>query len=466
MSYIGTVATTDSSLSTSCNIDKLVVLYNSSEKGKGITIEQDTIVSIQVTEYLNTKLPMMTIKIQDGGLWYNTYLFEIGKNIRVTITPKRMSEDQVVQPYIDCDYIIQGIEYTTELTKKQYMYTLTCICGTEKYINSICNWPQDATFSLTSDYSKNSKEVLDEIVSESGLKFIARDSQDPTDKMLWLCTNFTYKGFIDKIVNHAWWGVENCPIAYIDRNKNFIYDTLNNLCSKGVSNSFMLDTLYNKRQEAGTAGNFLTYKDLLFYNAGFLQNKNGYGIEAGQYNPFADDDIETEINKKQNVNDEEEARYRKASFNSSFLRLGKVSNKSTASRNNISTSKYTGMFFKDVHEYYNIAPLHHENMRNAFFTNYAMFTYDTSKQSLTKQKSTYYPQLGDIIYIDASDETYNNSIKSGNYMISGLTHVWVPHHAYTIAIQAVNDGANSAGALSQTSKYEVEKSVSDDKARR
>lgn len=122
MSKITEYVSNDNSLSTTCNIDKLTLLYNSSEPGKGITIGQDSIVSIQVTESLNTKLPIMKIKIMDGGLWYNTYLFEIGKNIRVTITPKKMYEDQVVQPYINCDYLIEGIEYVTDLTKKN-MYT-------------------------------------------------------------------------------------------------------------------------------------------------------------------------------------------------------------------------------------------------------------------------------------------------------------------------------------------------------
>lgn len=474
MSKITEYVSNDNSLSTTCNIDKLTLLYNSSEPGKGITIGQDSIVSIQVTESLNTKLPIMKIKIMDGGLWYNTYLFEIGKNIRVTITPKKMYEDQVVQPYINCDYLIEGIEYVTDLIKKEYVYILTCVCGTEKYFNSICVWPKVQTISLTSDYSKTSKEVIQEIVNEAGLKFVSKDSTTPTDKMLWLCPNYTYKGFINKILNHSWYGVENCPIAYIDRDKNFILDTLNNLCKSDVKNRFKLYSLYGKELEKANIdktkpSKYLTYSDLVFYNAGFIQNKIGYKIEAGQYNPFGDNEIETEINKKQLLDDTEENRYRKAEFSSNFLRLGKVSNKSTASRNNISTSTYTGMYFKDLHENYSIAPLHHTNMRNAFFTNYAMFTYDTSKQRIDgNQNSEYYPRLGDKIYIDASDEYNNNSIKSGNYLISGLTHVWVPNHAYTIAIQAVNDGVNSAGALSQIAEFENEKTKSelDDKAKR
>ena len=59
-----------------------------------------------------------------------------------------------------------------------------------------------------------------------------------------------------------------------------------------------------------------------------------------------------------------------------------------------------------------------------------------------------------MIHIDASDSKYKNEILSGNFIVSGLTHLWAPNSNYTLIVQGVNDGTNNLGYMTLQSAIE------------
>jgi hypothetical protein len=139
--------------------------------------------------------------------------------------------------------------------------------------------------------------------------------------------------------------------------------------------------------------------------------------------------------------------------------MANVSNKSAKSINLLNKRQYCGIYFKELHEYYNVAPLHHKNIRNSFFTNFCYISLDMNQQNDTKQndvqvsnedkkRAVSYINLGEKIHIDAGDALHQNPIMSGDFIVSGLTHVWAPNTNYTIIVQGVSDGTSQQGYTS------------------
>ena len=65
-----------------------------------------------------------------------------------------------------------------------------------------------------------------------------------------------------------------------------------------------------------------------------------------------------------------------------------------------------------------------------------------------KKRAVSYINLGEKIHVDAADTQHQNPILSGDFIVSGLTHVWAPNTNYTIVIQGVSDGTSEQGYTS------------------
>lgn len=479
----------DTTTNVASNVDKIELFYNADRNAKGelITgdlIEQDYILEVRLTESMFTTLPRLVVKILDGGTWYHTRLLQAGIKLLFRITPKH-GDNVVVEPYVDSLFTIQGIKYTIDQASKKYIYELNCFYAAETYLTKFPQWPQSLTenpaqiaglstsekakFAIEakknpiSMYARTSKQVLEQVLGDTSLKFNCKLDEDPKDKMPWLNTGMTYVEFTKYIISHAWISRDDIPFFYVDKNGMAWYTTLNTMCKKPAEHKFMFETNYNnmrtKAQENQPDAEklnvppYLTYRDMSMYNEAFKQINHGYCLQASVFNPYMDEIMENEIQKEQDQDDTTLYEYRKAELTNRSLRLGKVSNKTTASGGAIQTNIFHGMHFRDTHEFYDIAPTHHTNIMNSFFSRFVVMTVDTYRQEIeNNQNASFYPKLGEKVYIDASDVQYTNTILGGNFLISAMTHAWIPNKSYTIFVQCVSDGMNSTGMLGDETK--------------
>ena len=111
-------------------------------------------------------------------------------------------------------------------------------------------------------YKKTSKEVLDEIIGQTSLKFTYLCASDPTDKMLWLNKTLTYAKFAKHIMDHSWLGENDLPMMYINKNGKFVYDSLQRLKTQGIKYSYVFGIIKSDRGMSMLSGN----------NANFLVN--------------------------------------------------------------------------------------------------------------------------------------------------------------------------------------------------
>lgn len=430
----------------------------------GQPIEQDSISEIRLTETIFGTLPKLTIKLFDTGEWANTFAFRAGNNLRLRITPKNGNPDMLVPPYIDCFFTLEGVNYYIDSESAKYIYELSCIYNCEKYINQVCSWPETEVTAILKGYKKTSKEVLEEIIGQTSLKFDYKCSTEPTDKMLWLNKTLTYAKFAKHIMDHAWLGENDLPIMYINKNGKFAYDSLQRLKTQGIKYSYVYEESFINAKQKNIEENkndivVKPYDNILFYTVPYRAFDDGCTVQMSQYNPYNRSELDTEKQKPQKIQDEQENSYRQYEYNGNQLHMANVSNKSAKSINLLNKRQYCGIYFKDLHEYYNVAPLHHKNIRNSFFTNFCYISLDMNQQNDTKQndvqvsnedkkRAVSYINLGEKIHVDAGDALHQNPIMSGDFIVSGLTHVWAPNTNYTIVVQGVSDGTSQQGYTS------------------
>lgn len=424
----------------------------------GQPIEQDSISEIRITESIFGTLPKMIIKVFDNGEWANTFAFKAGTNIRLIIIPKNGNNDYESIPLLDCFFTLEGINTIIDAASCKYIYELSCIYSCESFINQVCSWPITEILAKLKSYKKTSKEVLEEVIGKTSLKFTYKCATEPSDNMLWLNKTLTFSKFAKHIIDHAWLGENDLPLMYINKNGQFVYDSLNRLVGQNVKTNYIFEQNYVKKKETAIANskNNVTdkpYQDILFYNVPYKAFDDGCTIQMSQYNPYNRSEIDTNKQKPQKVQNEQENSYRQYEFNGNGTRLSSISNKSPKSINLLNKREYTGIYFKELHEFYNVAPLHHKNIRNAFFTNFCYITINTDEQfdskdldpqvnQKDKEIAMSYINLGDKIHVDASDSKYRNDLLSGDFIVSGITHLWAPNHNYTLLLQCVNDGTN------------------------
>lgn len=446
---------------------KIELIYGSDDPKKGFNIPTGKITKLEIKENFFTKLPQMHLVIGDDGYLFHQYGFQIGNMFSVKITPLLQDEDMLPEPYVDAQFKIESIDYSLDSDRQIYIYTFNCMYLAEKYVNDICIWPQNDVDIYHLDKEYTSKDVLSRIVTQGGLKFSDDYAGNTGDNMAWLNSSLTYCEFADKILKHAWVGEEDIPLLFVDKNGTAHFNTLNSLCKEqGIKAHYMNATLYQKKYEEPNESNKSTqkptgvrlYTDITFKNIGYIQNQGAYGIKATLFNPYNIKELNpiafpvTDVNilnpKAVTLND---SCIRTKEYHDNKSRLAAIGNKSGGQTQNTRYS-YSGMHFKQTHEYYDYAPLHYETIKRAFYQQFVFISIDVLNQPGFDSNPTQRINLGDKISIDTTMlGSYTDSIQSNTYIVCGLRHIFSTGGKYTVLIIAVSDGIGGIGVLKKES---------------
>lgn len=432
----------------------LVVLYDYNEKEKtGILIPTEKLQSFTLSENIFGTLPKLQVKFFDNNTYFNNMNFVIGKNLYIKVTPRPaegMKIDFVPSPYIEAVFTIQDVQVTIQ-PNISYNYTLDCTHGSMKLLGDICLWPRSVVPLDLKEESLNSKEVLLQVAGAAGFEASSQVTTTPLDSMNWLSTNYTYEQFLKKIISHSWLGEDDAPFYYIDKNGKFYLSSLRTCADKPVVGQYMeaarLHRL-NKNQNSGIR----EYSECSIQNMGFITNDGGNKATSYVFNPLHGPELLT-VKPAPKIPiipgafsvTEHYRKYTNDDKTQAFV-FG-VDNRAAST---VQNTKYISndIHFAQNHQFYDIAPLHNKALLKRFFQVFVSLVYNSNLQLLSEYKQESRVKLSDKINIDFTGlSSSDQSIHTGDYIVSNLVHSWVVGGAYSINIIAVRDTLTAVGSL-------------------
>jgi len=234
----------------------------------GHEISPANIISLTIREWVLDILPRIEIVFGDLGTFLETYPFEDGAEINVTLAKQKDSKDALSMDFYLSDYSV-----AVKLDNKQYELTVVGIMKADNMF----------TIKTKSFGKKTSEDVFKVIAKEAGITFSNPNSVIPSDKMTWYQLNQCNYDFIKHILKRSF--VPNdCIFFYASSNKKFTYTTLN----KEIDKKTVRIAKYNIEQ---TEARDNPDKDkTLYYNAYDIVNMSGrynkesnYGLQVKYY---------------------------------------------------------------------------------------------------------------------------------------------------------------------------------------
>lgn len=452
----------------------IVAIYGSKDPNKGYNIPPDKIERLTIHESFFSLLPSMTLRLNDVGTIFHDVNFQIGNTLYVSLLPKSSDEDVILKPILQATFVIQAINYSFDQDRNDFIYNFHCIYSAEKYLNDICIWPMSDTiagYTPSLDKAYTSAETLSSILANAGLKPIVELKTDPDDNMSWLNANLTYAEFAKKIISHAWISDDDMPLLFVDHDGVAHYTSINNLCDEQqISGYYIHQTKYQKKYDDKNQTNhtnkkpeaYKVYLDVSMSNYGYIQNNGGYNVKKYIYNPYNIKELSltefkpvpfdlsnpTALTTNDNC-------FRSRDFIDSGingkLRLANVSNRSVTQGDTVRYNSVS-VHFKQTHQYYDYAPLHHDSIKHAFFQQFAFMAISVTDQPGYAQDPEQQLRLGNKINIDMSSINHDSSVQTNNFIVTGLTHDISFGSKYTIMATCVSDGIGGTSQIKKESK--------------
>ena len=142
-------------------------------------------------------------------------------------------------------------------------------------------------------------------------------------------------------------------------------------------------------------------------------------------------------------------KFREAVYQQDDPYIASRSNKAASQLDRLTKNIDAGVYFKEYHDHYDIAPVHNEMIRRSFFQNFINMTVDVHRLPKEYQTAKCRPVLGDKINMDFSTADAVDKIHTGNYIIAGISHHFKAFQSYTMEVKCVTDGTYGMGILEE-----------------
>ncbi len=444
---------------------------------EGIVIPANMINSLEIDENMFSLLPTFKLVIEDKGSFFSGINIKNGDRIYFTITPNIEVDGKEPKPYIKGEYCVQSISCLPDLASGTYSYVIVGIYNAQSYLNQVDTYPKTTEMSILMRDDKKSDDAIREVLDDTILKLNVQCDTD--DKSLWINCNDTRAQFVEKIVEHAWVGEDDAPILYTDCFGQTFYTSVKTLAAKKKIVKFEnIKYYYDNLKYSGENEITMLFGDCDFLHAaGPILNQGGYKIKEAYYTPYNwtdlfEKDIEfadisfTDLLKDilasagsdlsiidiaigQLIDSITKGKYRISTYSQNEPYIASRSNKASSQLNALTRFEDCGMYFKDFHSHYDLAPKHNEMIRRSFFQNFINMVVDVHRLPEEFMKAICRPVLGDKVYVDFSNSDGIDKIHSGNYIICGIKHCFKAGHAYTMQVKCVTDGTFGKGALEE-----------------
>ena len=447
-------------------VDLQVWIGDPKDASKGITVENESIDSIDITENLFTTLPTLNMVLTDAGRFFFRYNVRIGDTINVRMAPaatqkEEADEDKMPAPYVEASFTVQSVTDVPDHRNNLYIHRIVGVYAAVGFINKIIQYPQDASIVEPIPIKKTSADAMKFVVQQAGLGFVSDVKTD--DYSYWLNANETAANFCERILKHVWISDDDAPVMYTDVKGTAHLTSVKTI----VDDKTMTQFADMQAEVSGGDSNTLStivIADVYCLNAGGpISNMGAYKVQTSFYTPKNNRASQSMLEFPQHgqgmlgaiagaassllgggTKDRSEA-YREKEYQHNDPYLGGISNKQQSERDNVTIHDAGGIHFDELHDHYEVAPSHNEMIRRSFFQNFVRIMVDTSKQGDLYEKEAHRPRLGSSVKCDFSSSKRIDSIHSGEYAVAEITHKYARGKPYTQAITLVNDGYFDVG---------------------
>lgn len=453
--------------------ENFILRLNDPKEGK--IIDAGSIESIEIEENIFSLLPTIKIELDDQGAYFAGYNIKNGDKIYFIVTPNITSKGEEPEPYINTVFAVQSISCVPSLGESIYQYTIIGIFDAQSYLNEIAPYPKTTQDSVLEQNRKNSNEAILEVLGDTTLKLVEQVKTD--DNSLWLNCTRTRSQFIEKIVEHAWIAEDDAPLIYTDVDGNSHYSSIKTLAGKKQLCTFLNVKKYieEKDDKKSTGLNYPFTSLEYLHAAGPILNQGGYKVVENYYTPYnlfslESDDITfkdfdiyatltdmasrgeidvTSIANAQMAEANTLGKFRESVYQQDNPYIASQSNKAQAQMSRQTKYVDAGVYFKEYHNHYDLAPVHNEMIRRSFFQNFVNMSVDVHRLPAQYRNNICRPVLGDKVYLDFSVTDTVDKIHSGNYIIAGIKHCFKAFQSYTMAVKCVTDGVFGSGILDE-----------------
>lgn len=455
--------------------ESYIIRLNDPKEGRLISAQG--IKEIVIEENIFSLLPTIRIEIEDQGSYFAGYNIKNGDKIYFIVTPVVANEGEDPTPFVDSVYAVQNVSCVPSLEGSNYQYVIIGIYDAQSYLNEVASYPKTTIDSLLFQNTKRSDEAIQEVLDDTTLKLSKKI--EGSDKGLWLNCRKTRAQFIEKIIEHAWIDEDDAPLIYTNLNGESVFTSVKTMAKQKKLCTFTNVKNYIEHlQGSSTQREDLEYPFTsvqFLHAAGPILNQGGYKVRANYYTPYnllslfdldiAPKDIDVvellkdlasqgnldpmAIVDAQIADKKTVGKFREAVYQQDEPYIASRSNKASSQMDRLTKNIDAGIYFKEYHNHYDVAPVHNEMIRRSFFQNFINMTVDVHRLPKEYQTAKCRPVLGDKINLDFSTADSVDKIHTGNYIVAGISHHFKAFQSYTLDVKCVTDGTYGIGILEQ-----------------
>lgn len=455
--------------------ESYIIRLNDPKEGR--LISAHGIKEIVIEENIFSLLPTIRIEIEDQGSYFAGYNIKNGDKIYFIVTPVVANEGEDPTPYVDSVYAVQNVSCVPSLEGSNYQYVIIGIYDAQSYLNEVASYPKTTIDSLLFQNTKRSDEAIQEVLDDTTLKLSKKI--EGSDKGLWLNCRKTRAQFIEKIIEHAWIDEDDAPLIYTNLNGESVFTSVKTMAKQKKLCTFTnVKNYIESLQGSSTQREDLEYPFTsvqFLHAAGPILNQGGYKVRANYYTPYnllslfdldiAPKDIDVvellkdlaaqgnldpmAIIDAQIADKKTVGKFREAVYQQDEPYIASRSNKASSQIDRLTKNIDAGIYFKEYHNHYDVAPVHNEMIRRSFFQNFINMTVDVHRLPKEYQTAKCRPILGDKVNLDFSTADSVDKIHTGNYIVAGISHHFKAFQSYTLDVKCVTDGTYGMGILEQ-----------------
>lgn len=455
--------------------ENYIIRLNDPKEGRLISAQG--IKEIVIEENIFSLLPTIRIEIEDQGSYFAGYNIKNGDKIYFIVTPVVANEGEDPTPYVDSVYAVQNVSCVPSLEGSNYQYVIIGIYDAQSYLNEVASYPKTTIDSLLFQNTKRSDEAIQEVLDDTTLKLSKKI--EGSDKGLWLNCRKTRAQFIEKIIEHAWIDEDDAPLIYTNLNGESVFTSVKTMAKQKKLCTFTnVKNYIESLQGSSTQREDLEYPFTsvqFLHAAGPILNQGGYKVRANYYTPYnllslfdldiAPKDIDVvellkdlasqgnldpmAIVDAQIADKKTVGKFREAVYQQDEPYIASRSNKASSQIDRLTKNIDAGIYFKEYHNHYDVAPVHNEMIRRSFFQNFINMTVDVHRLPKEYQTAKCRPVLGDKVNLDFSTADSVDKIHTGNYIVAGISHHFKAFQSYTLDVKCVTDGTYGMGILEQ-----------------
>ena len=174
-------------------------------------IQSENIIGLTIREWINELLPRLELQLINQGYLLETHPIIDGDIIDVLIAKNKDTEASVSMKFVISDFNL-----AVQSDNRKIILNISGFLKADNFFAPI----KTRSFS-----EKNSKEILQTIVNESGLKFKNPLNITPTDKMTWYQINKSNYDFIYHVLQRSYMP-DDSILFYGNSNNEFVYTSI------------------------------------------------------------------------------------------------------------------------------------------------------------------------------------------------------------------------------------------------